>query len=1043
MSNFNDYEDEESLIAPTLEDFDSAPTADAISQPREVSKQPLFQTLFAEIVEPGDTVLADFAQYVVGPLSEHFAMSAAKGGAFFCEKEAAGAKNTYRYSFDQSLRAHLINGMLPARRVARLLKQWGVLKLARWSDVTERLFIAGYMLHDFTKIEGVKETLKAAGFKEMEAPSIRQIPTLEVIFRDWCARLGLDTFLQPIGGIDEHLHTLIFIACNTQRNNGTIHAPGLLPNVHPDVDVYELATEISRLADLVAYVARTPRDLVAHETVSQLLKSLSFNRKTGEIHARFVYHHVAENRGLLLNPIHNAVLQALEVDGRVPLLYAPSGVVYLERNDAPPMPALDALIPQIVAQLRQTAGEQLIATGKAARRGNVNFQIDESYNDYFDLPSLIRQSGRLIAKHIVNNKSEARLAPVRDNGWAGGSNIPTLPQDKRDARVDQLAEWAAFLDVQLRDRLSDFDLASWLLPCLGIGDLLGNFRALENDPGARKGGGIKFWWFWAAAHALDRQPKNPQATLDWIVTLSDELAAALPPDLPASAQSDDTKWNDLADYLSRVLTLGGTKAVQTIAHDELARYTNAKGKRGGAVCAICGEVYTTSKPKETVVAFQPGVYTARVKLNASSNTRSLCSLCALEQLLRQLFLFTGERDYGGDVEGQRVRYLAFYPTYFFTPETIRLMQRVYNRLSDFRLSEKNLRRAISEANLTDARFWQRLDEFLLRPLNGELSKRVLRYTSEAQATFFMAGLREFNAATDTESWILPALFALVLPICLDVKVVAGESSTPLLLEADELPEMVWLEGAHSAITDLLKGSRLRIHEVMPALARLAAAYMIHLDTEYTPPKEHFNRFASIAHALMESPLYVFYFLKQQERDDHPVGIERVRRYIDYAETLFSPQGDQTVSLARKLVEEYRGFYRAKTPLNGNRMRRPLDVVAETLLKADTRLFDTPEALVELAEAELKRFMSRVGDGKADGRFPKGVSAAERAQAMFRFSETFVNEVFIGVFNGDVAALRGKQLNLLSSACESLYETIQRAEWAEHGRDDEIDGSEAE
>lgn len=1034
----NDYEDEVGLVKPDLEDFDSAPAADVTSQPREVSKKPLFQTLFAEIVEPGDTVLADFAQYVVGPLSEHFAMWAAKGGAFFCEKEEAGAKNTNRYSRDQSLRAHLINGMLPSRCVAHLLKQWGAPKLAQWDEVTERLFIAGYMLHDYTKIEGVKETLKAAGFKEMEAPSVRQIPTLESIFQEWCVKLCLDAFLQPIGGVDEHLHTLIFIACNTQRYSGTIHAPGLLPKVHPDVDVYELATDISRLADLVAYVARTPRDLVAHDTVGKLLKSLSFNRKTGEIRARFVYHHVAENRGLLLNLIHNAVLQQLEVDERVPLLYAPSGVVYLERDDAPPMPTLDALIPQIVAQVRQRTAEGMLTRLKGVKLGKDGLRTDDIYLDLFDLHLFVRASPRLST--LVRNNAPQYLQKLQDMRYPNSDDLPIYSKDKQDVRLRQLAEWASLLEIHYENRLSAYAQAfrDTVLKGWGIQDRADQFEALRSyKPERAEGTGIRYHWYWAAAHALDRQPKDPQATLEWIAELSTELAAALPADLPASAQADDTKWNDLADYLSRVLTLGGAKAAQTIASDELSRYTNAKSKRGGAVCAICGEAYATSKPKETVVAFQPGVYTARVKLNASSNTRSLCSLCALEQLLRQLFLFTGDRDYGSDVENQRVRYLAFYPTYFFTPETMRLMRRVYDRLSEIRLSESPLRRAINEANLTDPRFWQRLDGFMLRPSDKSWN-RVLRYTPEAQATFFMVGLREYNAKTDTESWILPALFALALPICLDVKVVAGESSTPLILEADELLETVWLEGAHSAITDLLQSSRLRIHEVMPALARLAAAYMIHLDTEYAPPKENFNRFAPIAHALMESPLYVFYFLKQQERDDHPVGIDRVRRYIDYAETLFSPEGDQSMSLARTLVEEYRGFYRAKTPLNGNRMRRPLDVVAETLLKADMRLFDTPEALVELAEAELKRFMARVGDGKADGRYPAGVKREEREQAMHRFSETFVNAVFFGVFSGDVAALRGKQLNLLSSACESLYETLQREEWAERGRTDETD-----
>jgi CRISPR-associated protein Csc3 len=224
-----------------------------------------------------------------------------------------------------------------------------------------------------------------------------------------------------------------------------------------------------------------------------------------------------------------------------------------------------------------------------------------------------------------------------------------------------------------------------------------------------------------------------------------------------------------------------------------------------------------------------------------------------------------------------------------------------------------------------------------------------------------------------------------------------------------------------------------------ALARLTAAYLIHLDTEYDPPKENWQRFGQIAHALMESPLYVFYFLKQQERNGDLIGIDQVRRYIRYAETLFNDQGDVQMSHAKELVELYRGFYRAKTLKNANSILRPLSVIADALLIADNQLFGDETALVELAYGELYRFMDRVGKGLAEGRFPKGISVPEREQAMRRFCEKFVRDIFIGIFRQDVAALRGKQLNLLRSACEALYRDAQYAEWAARGKDaDETD-----
>lgn len=139
-----------------------------------------------------------------------------------------------------------------------------------------------------------------------------------------------------------------------------------------------------------------------------------------------------------------------------------------------------------------------------------------------------------------------------------------------------------------------------------------------------------------------------------------------------------------------------------------------------------------------------------------------------------------------------------------------------------------------------------------------------------------------------------------------------------------------------------------------------------------------------------------------------------------------------MSLARKLVEEYRGFYRARSIKNANSILRPLNVVADALLNADPHLFQDDEARIEVAYGELYRFMDRVGKGLADGRFPKGITAVAREEAMRTFCHTFVDEVFAKAFRHDVAALRGKQLNLLRSACEMLYRDAQRREWEQAG-----------
>ncbi len=1000
------------------------------------SPEPMFKTLFLQSIDEEDVVLREFAEYVIGPLSDYFGTVSAKGGAFFRKKAAENAPHSERYQRDQTLRGHLVNGMLPARRIAWLLHNWEAKGLRYWDEMTDRLFIAGFMLHDFTKIPEVKQVLKQAGFQEMEAPSERQIPTLEGIFLDWCERLRLNTFLEPLGGSATVLHDLIYIAVNTQQFSGTAHAPALLPNTATDFSVYSCATEVSHLADLLAYVAPTPRTLVAHETIQTIITRLAYGPNLpGSIAGKLVYHHVAENRGLLLNLIHNAAIDRLKVDNqREPILYAPSGVVYLERYDAPDLPAPADLTHHIVSHIRQITGERMVEKKKGVKLGKDGLRTDESYNDLFNLRQVIHVSPSLAL--LVRSNAPQYLEKMKAANYPGSSELPAYSTAKDDPRLRQMAEWASLLEIQVEDRYPGFHptfveqvLAGWNLT-----DLAPAFEAVRTfKPEQRDGTGIRYHWYWAATHALSRRDPakvDQTSVLEWLDETAQQIAAQLPDDLPESAQANEETWDDLADYISRVLTISDNKGASGNSSQELKRYMRGKGGRGGAVCALCGSDYITRKQAETAVAFQPGVYTARVRIGASDNKRSICSICGLEQVLRQLFV--ENLDTGGTAEGQRVRYLAFYPSYFFTPETLKLVQRAYQTLQNVRISEKDLRHAMQGANLADPTFWQRLDSFLIRPLEND-SRRVLRYSNAAQSTFLMLGFRGFNDPTDSESWILPAFLALVLPICLDVKVVASESGVPLLLEANELPETVWFDGAHAAIQALTRSSRLNVDEVLPTLTRLVAAYLIHLDTEYQPPKENWHRLPPIAHALMESPLYTFYYLKKQERDGQNVSMIQIRRYVHYAESIFAVQGDVLMSHAKELVSLYRQFYRAKNIGNANSILRPLSVISDALLVADPRLFSDAEALIEVAYGELYRFMDRVSKGLADGRFPKGVTAAEREQAMRLFCEKFVNDVFIGVFNKDVAALRGKQLNLLRSAVEVLYRNAQQQEWAERGQ----------
>jgi CRISPR-associated protein Csc3 len=269
-------------------------------------------------------------------------------------------------------------------------------------------------------------------------------------------------------------------------------------------------------------------------------------------------------------------------------------------------------------------------------------------------------------------------------------------------------------------------------------------------------------------------------------------------------------------------------------------------------------------------------------------------------------------------------------------------------------------------------------------------------------------------------------------VCLDVKVVASASPLPLFREADEFPETVFLDGAHPFAQSMVGKERINIDEVLPSLQRLIVGYLIHLDAHSRQSRGRLDyRWSDIpplARDLAADTAYACYYLKKWQRnagiDTIPFG--KAQQYVSYLPYLAG--GERSMSHARTFVDLYRRFYRARRQ-NSNNILRPLSVAANAILNADRRLFDR-EGLVEAVRGELRAFIERVQTDRADGMLPPGSTRESREEAMSQFATFFVHTIFYDTLRGDVAALRGRQLNLLKSACEVLYREATARDWQE-------------
>lgn len=1029
---------------------ESSEPFDPLSEPPETNQpalalEPIFSLLLKQAIEPGDHVLRDYAAHVVPRLSAHLGHVAAKGGDFVQQKLAEGlsAAEVARYAHDQSMRAHLLNGLLPVARFARTLRAWGVGRFsADFDEDAYRLFCAGFTLHDWLKLPEVDAELGAAGLQHHTVNPAVHLPIIERIIARWCAELGLERFLEPLGPLQQTLHDLIYIASNTQLRWGTMHNLTALPGLSIQRRRSTLlATDLATLADYLAYLGRSPVDAVRHPRIGAMVES--FAERSTPI--RLTYHHLSDVRGVLTNIINNAALEAYQIpDQRVPLLYAPTGVVYLSRSAAPaPDPA--AVAEAAVARIRRLCQGRL-------RSELIGFERDGKglkYADYYELFFTPAELARLAARAAEKRISKESVAGKRYDSIAAKGMAPAgLDLDlPRSIEVDRLAETCAALVKIAAAHAPAFDAEGWLVERLGVAEAREQVRALN---GHKTAGGVPYGWYYAAGRCRDQAPGWDEPR--WLAQLG-ELAEGLAAHLPATPAAADG-WADLQRYVADHLRFAESAPDQVAARAaaELARYRGAgkSGRGASTVCSLCSSAYSISEQREAAILFAPQVYTNKQPLHSSKAIRHICAVCGAEMMLRQLLMKRG-RETGGKFEKRRLRYLFFYPTYFYTPETLRMLRLLQDRLR--RVSFTTLRKLLLPEDrlgpALDPQTFQQLESVLLhademiRPEDDPLLRQ--RYEEREAITFSFIGLPPpGREAKDAEAWIQPAFLALVLPLALDIKVVASESMLPLFSEAAELPETVAFDAAHAFVGYLTARpgqsgrasppGRLNLDEVLPALQRLSAAYLIHLDGNAQSGAGGYDyrwpAVPALARALATSPLYAFHYLKRWQRREgqDSYGPRRAALYLELVRYL-APQGDADMTHAQRLTEIYRRFYRAEK-FNSNAILRPLSVGAQAILEADPRLFDSDDALAEAVRGRLRSFVENVASNRADGRLPRGSDHASREAAVAEFSTYLVHEIYRKTFGGDRAALRGTQLNLLKNACEALYLDAQRRERGE-------------
>jgi len=1020
---------------------------------------------------PGDRVMADFAEYVLPNLLRVAIGVTAKGGKFFDELDRKqGKENVRRHNAgDQSLNTHLLNGLFPANLIEQRLEKLDTTVRRAVGEKERRLVIAGFILHDFEKFPDVPNDCR-----KLPLEKHRQIIDEKV------RQLGLDSFITPDDpdSYREYIDDLLCLAYNAQRRwdtNWNFSEFGLNP-VLRDRTLRSLS-DLTCLADSLASIIKHPQD-AENTRLNELIHSLS----DGQL--KFTYHSIAENRGVLTNVVNNALMEvhtALNTHDCTyyePLLYLPTGVIYLARPDAPAISIAD-LPERVVSKIKQLCAGQLQRRQTGFGRDGKGMKYAEYYNLFFDASDLMLVAISATLRILKIGKNS--VAKSRSDNLIKFQRQDVLSADYSfyfddDIRIDQIAElgdlvsrkiWGEQVNTIETARKKDKKLPA--LPHLDIVEEIAKFWNLsEYLPALReiqginerlkelklKGntGGVPYEWYYLAAKYLEHHPgiEDVRKVCEQAIA---HISQMIRPILSQYKLPDG--WDDLRLWVTRVVMLPRKTPLDTASSDvfldELERYQLAKkqGRGRQLICSISHSAYTVTEQMESAVLFTPQVYTNKQMLGGSNAKRNISSIAGLEMMLRQI-LMNQTQAVGKKFEDGKYRYLYFYPTYYFTPETNKFLQKAYTSIAQTRFDTSIRNHFISkdlQADFGRDRY-QSVDAFLIDE-NIEPGKDrtfKLSYPEDQPLTFYFMALPPGRDATDTESWVMPAWLAFAFPMILDVKTVVSESPIPPFNDGAEFEESVFLDSVPQAFRVLTKRDRFRLDYILegweengksyPApLNVLTAAYAIHLDVNAKQGKSGYDsnwgKLTELAKDFETSPLYVFSYLNQwvRKQKNETASIQKIKLYAYHFYPCFDSYAHYnheeerlTVTTAsslnhpQKLTELYRRFYRASKRYNpkANAVLKPIDIASKTILEAD-RSF----SLVFVVAAEVSKLMDRVHASTAEGRWIFSKREEER-EAILEFSRYFVEEVFEKSFAGDRARLAGRQINLIRDTCEFLY-----------------------
>ena len=972
----------------------------------------LLQKLLLETLPPDvDPILKQFIDTVLPAMEQHFGHMSALGGSqavhqYRLEKlnDAYASEKSGRWasSPDQSLLVHVTNALLIAWSLISLLPQ-------PLKDEEKRLICLGLTLHDYNKYcQGEEE----------DAPKAHQVEEILSL----CQEMGeLLNFSEFWADWQQYLSDIGFLAQNTQFKVGTNSFGTNWPSFQLRKRRLENPLRsLLRFGDIAVHIANPAEVLMPAagkskprgEVLRECLETLGIDRA-------LTYHRLRQPTGILSNQVHNAVLHFTEKLDWQPLLYFAQGVIYL----APPQPSVPER--EVLKEALWQAMNQMLAsymlTGEIGfKRDGKGVKVAPQTLELFEPIQIIRGLPKVIEARVQNAKVPA--TPKRLAAIELSEEERSMLSSVADLRSDRMAEAIFLLQKEFFGNRLEF--VQWVLDWLDISNKVTPEQTQEQK------GGVNYGWYRAAAHYINQHRTfDEEQTIDSLVQFTKDIATWATKN-QLLTDTDNPTRAAFFSYLDSGLEISGWQPLTPPFDRELERYVIAKTKSAKQpICSLSSGEFVSEDQMDSVVLFKPQQYSNKNTLGGNQIKRGISKVWSLEMLLRQALWAVPS----GKLEDQQPIFLYLFPAYVYSPQMARAVRLLTNDLKRVKFREI-------------LRFWIRHDCDIRalqqypwltdpEPTSGDLFESDYGKGRARDIPFMGISYTKTQGKTLTDAWVEPAFLSLAIAMLLGIKVVATPSQVPLYNSDSDFFESVKLDGPANFWTVLGLPESLHLEEwhrgqvwgLGKMLERLLIAYSVHLDSKASPKDNRWRSLPATVRDLASHSLNLFALaeagLRQRKQAISP---DLARRYWHFA-TVWS-KGDtrmtKTLNMTKRLVEEYRQFYRVRSSDSNHAILLPLSKALEIMLSVPHDLSD--EDLILQGAGQLKAAIERQKPYTRPIWMNKQLTVPERiaqeVQAIETFMTTCVEDLFRQQYSGDRALLQENR-NRIKSGAAFAYQLL--------------------